>query len=326
MMRQARFVMGLILVTLLISGCTMFDGIVGGGSGKDMAPNDRYIVSGTVTFHDTGMPLKATVKIGQKTHETGPNGTFSFEVAGGEYYNWYADTFAGSAYGQVAVNKNTILNIEVPPFIGWNRRRFNELAINTTANAVVRWKNGKVVYYWIETPHEDPLVLWDNYNLAVSIIEEYENILSPIVSFRKASARYQADLIFQWDTSASIDGYSGMCHRTWNSNYELTEAKVTISYTNADKPGLMRHELGHCIGLNHSSEQTFNMYPIITSQNQELTSVERNMIKLMYAIQPGTGPLSGAYGTTASVTYDRHEVSYNPDGTVTEVIYTLVND
>lgn len=327
-MKQIRLLMGLIVVVVLVSGCTALNGIIGGNRGDIGSPIPDYAISGTVTFYDTGIPMKATVKIGDRMYTTEHDGVFSLILPGNTTYDWSVSTLLTPVYGKINLTQDTVLNVEIPTFLGWSKKRFNELLITEAANAVVRWKDGTTIRYWIETPAEDSLITWNHYNLAKETIMEYQSLLTPVIAFEPVTDKDAAHLVFQWDTRESIDGYAGMCTRTWDFKNELTKGIVTIAYrvgsidTSLNK-GLMRHEIGHCVGLNHASDETFNMYPTVTPQNQELTLVEKYMLKLMYSIQPGTRPLNGTYGDVRTAS-DSHRVTYNDDGTVSEWLYTSV--
>lgn len=305
------------MAVILVSGCTLFDNL----------PNaDGQRVTGSVLYHDTGIGLQSEVRFGSQKVTTNAAGQFSTRLSNGAY-EWTATTLVGNRSGSIFVSGTAVLNviIQAPP--SWNRYDFNQVVIFGPAGASIRWEQGKTVRFWIEN---NPRVLSSERQMAVDALREWEAILGNTITLQQVGNPSSADLTIRWKERKSI-GADGMCTVTWNGSYYITKADINMSYESSSNRGMYRHEVGHCIGLDHHERKSsFVMYPYVGPGNQSITSQERHLAKLLYAARPGLRTL-----TVASVASEPHTaldgippttVTYNDDGTVTASIYTLMQE
>lgn len=102
-----------------------------------------------------------------------------------------------------------------------------------------------------------------------------------------------ADIIVTW-TSQLDSGKTGRTDLTWDRRGVIHHAFVTLATHDAggrplDAPrmsALALHELGHALGLGHSTVKEDALYPIATAQ--ELSDRDRRTARLLYELPPGS--------------------------------------
>lgn len=298
---------------LLISGCTLFENLPDIGDPR---------VTGTVVYHDTGIGLQSEVRFGSRKAAANHDGKFSIRLPKGAH-EWTASTMVGNRTGSIFVSSAAVLTINIPAFPGWSRHDFNELVVFSPAGASIRWEVGKPVRFWIE---DNPRVTESQRRLAIDALREWEGVLGQAITFQQVSSPGSANLTIRWTEASSIDA-SGVCKVTWDpSKYIISKGEIEMSYGSASNIGMYRHEVGHCIGLDHHrTNSNYVMYPEVSARNQSIAPEERRLAQLLYAARPGLRTLSLASAAAELETELQimsPEVTHNDDGTVTATIYT----
>jgi len=103
-----------------------------------------------------------------------------------------------------------------------------------------------------------------------------------------------ADIVVKWiDQFPAGDRRIGNTHRVADQNAWVTYAEVVISLHDPDgdrfPPGeiseILRHEIGHALGLGHSHNRETIMYP--ESTQLEITEMDKETLHLLYTLPPG---------------------------------------
>lgn len=306
---MARLVITVAAIALVTSGCTFLQNL-GLGPGAVRVP-------GQVTFHDTGIGLKAVVIVNLPVI-TSSTGHFVLSLAPNRTYTWRAQTLVGSGAGSFPAAAGARLDIRIPPFAGWDARHFNEVVVDPDRRVTVRWPDGATIPYWLE--QGDPAVLPEYHKRAEEALRDWQSVLEGTVRFVPASSPADAakGLVILWEEWDTFQ-YDGMCERTWDlGSGRILGAVVKIHYRAAGNAGLYRHEIGHCIGLNHSSDPHFLMYPRVSEQNQHISPVEQSLARLLYAAAPKTPALPGVAAWDRA---DSVPPVYEDVGIITQTLY-----
>lgn len=179
-----------------------------------------------------------------------------------------------------------------------------------------------MITYWIESPTDNPTVDASYVQLAEDTFDEWEE-RTGMLQFVGTASPGEADItVYFIPEDPRYPSVIGWCTRSWTPRAELIEGQVEIVLSAAHLAAVYRHELGHCIGLSHSSDSRHIMYPYLTTSNHEISKEEVNLTKLLYILPPGTRPITlrDAYRQRPE-SGDGYEVRYDPEtGVVTEVI------
>lgn len=263
--------LGLVIV---FSGCL----------GQDLPSTNR--IRGRVVFHDTDLAIRAAVTVGEESVVTG-TGMFTIAVDPGPQ-RYSVSTLLGEYHGILDHEPGKSLKFQVPPFDGWSRRHFNDILL--WDGRTVRWPYGKTVNVWIQPIDTDARLAPEHYDRAWDVLREWEDILSGAIRFQQTTERGEADLEWLWVESSAIRGNWGMCTLSHShTDWHISRAKIEIAFEALHSRGTYSHEVGHCIGLNHSSDPSHVMHA--PSGSDRPTSIEQNLARLTYSLAPGTGSL-----------------------------------
>ena len=304
----------------LLSGCfSWVSGIVG--------------VRGEVVFADTGLGVRSRGEVAGQTFQTREDGRLALSVRAG-VHDYTVTTLMGTDRGKVTYSGTGPLRVTVPAFSGWSRALFDELLIDERAGVTKRWEYGKTVKVWIQTvPHHNGA------GVAKEVLRQWESLLNlhappqhPALRFEFVASPYNADMTVTFHevveyvdpTSGKILRPDGYCALHWNPlTGRIEKADVQIRHAHAGSYGLLRHEIGHCLGLGHSTNPNHLMYPTVSS-NKNITTVETYYVRLLYSI----GRSQALAGARPSALPEDHvvRIEYLPDGSIRQIIPDWVED
>ena len=103
-----------------------------------------------------------------------------------------------------------------------------------------------------------------------------------------------ADIVFQWRESFGNGNQAGVTDLRWSNSGRVVRAYVSLATRNAGDSlftddallGAAVHELGHAMGLPHSTESTDVMFPV--TRVTVPSARDRATVRLLYALPPGS--------------------------------------
>jgi predicted Zn-dependent protease len=146
---------------------------------------------------------------------------------------------------------------------------------------------------WIQS---DPHVpdWWVGYvQTARDVFLEWETAGIPLV-FQFSPDSSTADITIRWiDRFPPNDDRIGKTHRSYDQNAWVTHADVVVSLHDPDGDRfpigeiteILRHELGHALGLGHSNSPATIMFPRNTQL--DITDLDKETLHLLYELPPG---------------------------------------
>ena len=103
-----------------------------------------------------------------------------------------------------------------------------------------------------------------------------------------------ADIVFQWRESFGNGNQAGVTDLRWSNSGRVVRAYVSLATRNAGDSlftddallGAAVHELGHAMGLPHSTDSTDVMFPV--TRVTVPSARDRATVRLLYALPPGS--------------------------------------
>ena len=185
------------------------------------------------------------------------------------------------------------------------RRRVRNLAAGTYVqdilgqqdSALYRWPErlGDALRVYVEP--WSPVPGWsDRYpQIAREVFAEWSEAGFPL-RFTFILDSTNADISIRWlDRFGPDDGQRiGLTERTQTSTWLIARARVTIAnHDSLGSPlsiatvgGILRHEVGHALGLNHAGDPTSVMYR--QSASSVISQSDRATLRLIYLVPPGS--------------------------------------
>lgn len=278
-----------VLIVLLAVGCT--------SRPVRLVQTDGYVV-----FHDTDLRLAAAISLNDM-HFIADDGSFSVALRPGEHaYKLF--TLIGTDEGTFKHDGTTTLRLQLPPFPQWNSTLFDSIAFSSVREFTTRWERGQKVKVWIQ-PFTGP-----SEGSALRALEDWQKVLKETITFVRVPNYNDADMTIRFVPPSELPGYQtiGTCTRWYDAESGfMIRAEIAIERSWASHTGLHRHEVGHCIGLGHSTDKQHLMYPVL--YNDVLTPVEENLARLLYSVPPKTKQLS-VRGATLQAT-DHHLLEHH---------------
>jgi predicted Zn-dependent protease len=161
-------------------------------------------------------------------------------------------------------------------------------------SVLYRWPDSRgELHVWIQSEAHIP-DWWVGYvQSARDVFLEWQTSGVPL-RFDFPADSTGADIVVRWiDQFPSDEMRIGKTHRMYDQNAWVTHAEVVVALHDRDgdrfPPGeiseILRHEIGHALGLGHSRNRATIMYPENTQL--DLTEMDKETLHLLYQLPPG---------------------------------------
>ena len=105
-------------------------------------------------------------------------------------------------------------------------------------------------------------------------------------NFQIVDSTYNADITINLVSYGNPLGYDGFTEFTTNQHNQILESRITIydidSHTNQQLSTIMRHEMGHALGLMHSTASEDLMAPDMVDEFPYISECDVDAISLLY--------------------------------------------
>jgi predicted Zn-dependent protease len=185
------------------------------------------------------------------------------------------------------------------------RRRVSNLAAGTYISDILseqdstlfRWPDGlsNALRVYVEPTATAPNWKPEYPQTARNVFAEWSDAGFPL-HFSFVADSSTADIMIRWtDRFPPDDGQRiGVTERIQSSMYMISRARVTIATEDSTgRPlsantvdGIIRHEVGHALGLNHANDPTSVMYR--EAATAQISVSDRATLRLLYLVPGGT--------------------------------------
>lgn len=332
----------LLMLAFALFGCNGFGGssnlfvpIPGnpGDAGEEVVGGGPLTLRGTVVFADTNLGLRSDVTFADRSVSP-TDGNFAIDIPHGTHA-YVIETLMGRHSGTVVHDGQGEKRLRFPAFDGWSNSYFNDLLIGVYGSHTIRWPRRATIPVWIQSPQANANVTPRAMEMAWSAFQEWQRVVDNTITFERQNTRAAAEddgIIVSFDTKANVankvpNGHNarviGVCevwYRLQPGRGEIVRGEISLAYDYQDSPALHRHEIGHCIGLSHSSDPTDVMHSILTDNDKPLSLREQRITQLLYSIPLGTSAFREYPAAMRfPAAYDLVHID-EPDGTVRRII------
>jgi hypothetical protein len=165
-------------------------------------------------------------------------------------------------------------------------------------STLFRWPNRPIeaLHVWVQTdPHDIP-DWWVGYaQVARDVFSEWEGSGFPM-NFQYAPDSVGTDITVRWVDRfpAELDRRIGSTRRMSDQHAWIVNAQITVALHDSrgrkfgpnELAGILRHEIGHALGLGHSRNQSTIMFP--EEATIEIAEADRATMRLLYSLPPGS--------------------------------------
>lgn len=320
--RKTNTIFLVLVLSVLVAACSSGGDLP--GKNVPTHPGDDSLVSGDgrvtpfhgrVVFADTGMGIASFVTFKSETIYT-EVGDFHVNIPQGKN-EYILKTLLGNHLDHVLHDGDGRKYLRYPAFEEWSPEYFDELLIWESTGQTRRWPTDAEVPVWIESSNDDSNVTTEGLQVAREALAEWEDILGGTIRFKETRDKSKAtengitiEFISESQMDDEIGAAAGYCQIRYRpERSEIVAGKIKIVYRYQDSIALHLHEIGHCIGLRHTSNRDDIMYPYIVDRDRRVTERERNMTRLLYMLPPGRFPLTSQNAMLHQIEVDRNGIA-----------------
>ena len=222
-----------------------------------------------------------------------------------------ADLVRDTTIMRAGVSQGTVRRALIPEGKGQSvspeelRRRVRNLAVGTYVNDILA-EQDSALYTWPEHL-SDAMRVYVSPTSAIAGFDAHYPQMARDVFGEWGDAGFPLRFSFIYDSSSAditigwVDRFGaeegqriGVTERVQTSAFRIAKARISVAnHDSTGRPlsalavgGILRHEIGHALGLNHSNDQSSVMYR--ESATSTIAASDRSTLRLLYLVPPGS--------------------------------------